>query len=104
MRWALVLPFLLVGCTTLTTAEYLRKQEGYIAHSGFVYRTTLENPKVEKLKDGMAYTATTKGGSVMLYTEKRDRFGKRRVERTYELKPGDKFINARPHSFVLMRP
>ena len=43
------------------------------------------------------------GGTVVLYNEKRTQFGTRRIERTYELKEGDQFINARPLSVVLIR-
>ena len=102
MRY-LPLLLLLAACATPTTAEYLGKQKGYVAHSGFVYRTKLTNPSVKKLKDGTAYTITQEGDSVMIYNEKRDSRGKRREERTFELKPGDIFINARPLSYVLIQ-
>jgi len=101
---AFVLPLLLLAaCATPTTMEYLNAQKGYIAHSGYVFKTTLSSPSVKKLKDGTAYTATTDGGSVMLYNIKRDARGKRREERTFELKPGDIFVNGRPLSYVLIK-
>lgn len=101
---AFVLPLLLLAaCTTPTTMEYLGEQKGYVAHSGYVFKTTLTSPTVKKLKDGTAYIATTDGGSVMLYNIKRDARGKRREERTFDLKPGDIFVNARPLSYVLIQ-
>ena len=101
---AVVLPlFLLAACATPTTREYLSKQKGYVAHTGHVFKMTLSSPKVKKLKDGTAYTVTTEGGSVMIYNFKRDARGKRRVERTFELKPGDIFVNAQPLSYVLIQ-
>ena len=102
MRY-LPLLLLLAACATPTTAEYLGKQKGYVAHSGFVFKTTLTNPSVKKLKDGTAYTITHEGDSVLIYNEKRDARGKRREERAFELKPGDVFVNARPLSYVLIK-
>jgi len=97
------LALVLAACGTTTTQQYLGEQEGYIAHSGFVLSTTLSNPRVKKLKDGTAYIVGPDGGTVVLYNEERTQFGKRRNERTYELREGDQFINARPLSFVLIR-
>lgn len=103
MRRAIVPLTLLVGCASPTAAEYIARQEGYAAHSGYVLKTTLPNPSVKKLRNGTAYIATSGGGTVVLYNETRDAQGKRRTERTFELKPGDQFINARPLSYVLIQ-
>ncbi|MHC4449679.1 MAG: hypothetical protein ACYS0E_05995 [Planctomycetota bacterium] len=103
MRAAVLPLFLLAACATPTTVEYLGKQKGYVAHSGHVFKMTLASPKVKKLKDGTAYTVTTEGGSVMIYNIRRDARGKRREERTFELKPGDIFVNAQPLSYVLIQ-
>ena len=103
MRRAIVPLTLLVGCAAPTTAEYLARQQGYVAHSGYVLKTTLDNPSVRKLRNGAAYTATAGGGTVVLYNETRDSTGKHRTEQTFELRPGDQFVNARPLSYVLIQ-
>jgi len=96
-------PLLLLSACRSTTAEFLREQEGFVAHSGFVLKTTMNAPAVKKLKDGTAYTCRNEGDSVVIYNEERTRFGTRRNRRTFELKPGDVFVNSRPLSFVLIR-
>jgi hypothetical protein len=103
MRRAIIPLTLLAGCATPTMAEYLARQEGFVAHSGHVLRVTIPNPAVTKLKNGTAYTATAAGGTVVIYNETRDSSGKRRNERTFDLRPGDQFINAQPLSYVLIQ-
>lgn len=101
--FALPLIFVAVGCKS-TTAEYLDEQRGYRVVSGYVKRLEgLDDPEIEKLKNGTVYTVTTEGTVVEMYFDKRDPRTRRRWRRTFELMPGDKFINSRPFSHVLIK-
>ena len=103
MKRALLLFFLLSGCAS-TTAEYIGKLEGYRVVQGYIFKLDgLTDPKVTKLKNGTAYEVTTEGCTVLMYFDKRDPRTRRRMEQEFQLKPGDRFINSRPTSFVLIK-
>ena len=99
-----VLLFVLCAGCKLTTAEYMQKQRGYRVVSGHVYKLSgLDDPKVTKLKNGTAYLVTQEGASVEMYFNKRDPRTRQRIRRTFELLPGDQFINSQPVSHVLIK-
>ena len=92
--------FLLVclpGCAS-SSAKYIQSKQGYRVTRGFVIAVSnLQNPKVQNLKDGVAYEVTTPGGSLTM------EFARHR-RRSYELRPGDIFIQSRPYSYYLQSP
>jgi len=93
----LALPAFLAACAT-PTREYLAEQSSFRVVPGFVISLTdLHDPVVEKLKDGVAYTVTQPGCVVVFENERRERT-------TWELEPGDRFVNSRPYSYVLLAP
>lgn len=103
-RFLLFLPLVAVTACGTTSAEYLDKQRGYDVIRGFVISVrSLESPEREQLKDGVAYTITTEGCTVVMEFESRMPGSLRRQRLTYELKPGDRFIQSRPYSFVLLK-
>jgi hypothetical protein len=103
MRASLVLLLLAAGCVT-STADYVKAQEDCRVVGGYVKRVDgLENPKIRKLKDGTAYTVTVEGCTVVLYSGEKDPRTRRYDYQTFELKPGDQFVNSRPVSFVVIR-
>ena len=88
---------LLAACAT-STRDYLADRTDYRVIPGFVISLSeLHDPVVEKLEDGTAFTVTQPGCVVVLEDE-------RRTRTTYELQPGDRFVNARPYSYVLLAP
>ncbi|MEE8105649.1 MAG: hypothetical protein V3T86_08965 [Planctomycetota bacterium] len=94
---AIVLLILLAGCSS-TTAKYLQSKTGYRVTRGFViHLENLQNPKRENLKDGVAYEVTTPGASLTM------EFSRRRRQ-TFELRPGDIFVQSRPYSYYLQSP
>jgi hypothetical protein len=94
---------LCTGCK-LTTAEYMQKQRGYRVVSGHVYKLSgLDEPEVTKLKNGTAYLVTQEGATVEMYFDKRHPRTRQRIRRTFELLPGDQFINSQPFSHVLIK-
>jgi len=105
MRALALLPLIfVVGCVSSTT-DYVQSQKGYRVVAGYVKKLDgLENPKVRKLQNGTAYTVTTEGCTVVLYFDQKDPRTRQHLHKTYELKPGDQFVNGRPHSYVLIRP
>jgi len=85
---------LLAGCAS-STAKYLQSKEGYRVTRGFViHLENLQSPKRENLKDGVAYEVTTPGASLIMEFDRHRR-------QTYELRPGDIFIQSRPYSYLL---
>ncbi len=98
MRRLLALSLLLSlsGCAS-STAKYMQSKEGYRVTRGFViHLENLQNPKRENLKDGVAYEVTTPGASLTMEFDRHRR-------QTYELRPGDIFIQSRPYSYYLQR-
>ena len=88
---------LAAGCMS-TATEFVGEQEGYRVHSGYVIQlTNLENPRVESLKDGKAYYVTAPGSTLVLE-------GGRKRRTTFELVPGDIFVQSRPFSYLLQAP
>ena len=88
---------LLASCAATTTASFLSSQEGYDVTSGYVIRLRdLQNPKVRKLSDGVAYTVTAPGCTVLLELG-------RGQQQELELSPGDVFVQSRPLSHVLRK-
>jgi hypothetical protein len=105
MRYLLILLLALfsVACKS-TTAEYIKEQQGYRVVSGYVYKLAgLDSPKVTKLKNGTAFLVTTEGATVEMYFDRRDPRTHQKMRKTFELMPGDQFINSRPHSHVLIK-
>jgi hypothetical protein len=98
MRASLLVGLLLVAGCASSTRDFLSRQEGYRVHSGYVIQlTNLENPKVETLKDGKAFHVTAPGATLVLEHGRRKRS-------TYELEPGDIFVQSRPFSYLLQAP
>ena len=103
MKRALLLLCLLAGCAS-TTAEYIGRLKGYRVVQGYVYKLDgLTDPKITKLKNGTAYEVTTEGCTVLMYFDERDPRTRRRLEKEFQLKPGDRFINSRPLSYVMIK-
>ncbi|MHC4955083.1 MAG: hypothetical protein ACYTGZ_14485 [Planctomycetota bacterium] len=100
-------PFALVliaACTTTpTTVEYLRKQQGYHLVQGYIISIKVSSPKVERLKDGVAYTVTDDSTTVLMEFDARERGSMRKRRESYELSKGDVFVKSRPYSYLLIR-
>ena len=95
MRLAALL-VLVASCAT-NTAAFLESQRGHEVTSGYVIRLRdLVSPKVRKLADGVAYTVTQPGCTVVLELGNRQR-------REFELAPGDVFVQSRPLSHVVKK-
>ena len=95
--------FAAIGCAS-TTAEFLEENPGYRVTPGYVIRLeNLNDPKVQNLKDGTAYTATQKGAFLIMEQKNPSPFpGRRRPRRIrIDLAPGDIFVKSRPLSFAL---
>ena len=72
MRLAALL--LLVASCATNTAAFLESQKGHEVTSGYVIRLRdLVSPKVRKLADGVAYTVTQPGCTVVLELGNRQR-------------------------------
>ena len=103
-RSALLAALLLSACASPTTADYLKKQEGYQVIRGHVTSMLgMHSPEVERLKNGTVFTVTTEGCTIEMYFDERDPRTHRRKQRTFELRPGDKFINGQPFAYVLIK-
>ena len=106
MRIATISPLLLLltACASPTAADYLDKQQGYSVITGYVITLKgLDSPTVEQLEDGTVYTVTQEGCSVLMEFQGRVPGSLRKQRASYELHPGDKFIKARPYSYLLLK-
>jgi hypothetical protein len=98
MRFGLLFALVLAAGCRSTATEFISEQEGYRVYSGYVIQlTNLENPKVVQLKDGKAFHVTAPGSSLVLE-------GGRKRRTSFELVPGDIFVQSRPFSFLLKAP
>ena len=105
MRGILCLLVCAAGCASSpTSVDYVESQRGYRVVAGYVKKLDgLTDPKIRKLKDGTAYTATQEGCTVVMYFNQRDPRTRELLHRKYELKPGDQFVSSRPFSYVLLK-
>jgi len=95
--WLILTLLVAVGCKS-TAQEFIQGQEGYRVYAGYVILLqNLENPKVVPLKDGQAFHVTMPGCSLVLEDGRRRRT-------SFELEPGDIFVQSRPFSFLLQAP
>ncbi len=89
------------GCAA-STAEFIESNPGFRVTAGYVIRLeNLESPKVHKLKDGVAYTATQPGAFLVMEQRNPSRFRRAPARLRLDLNPGDIFIKSRPLSFAL---
>jgi len=105
MRSALlVLAVGLLACASPTTGDFVSKQEGFKELvTGYPISVTINDPKVTKLKDGVAYTISNDESNVLMEFDKKVPGTRRKMRRKYNLKAGDIFIKSRPFSYILIK-
>jgi hypothetical protein len=104
MRNAIVFLLLASACRSTTTAEFIQRQQGFREMvTGYPISITMDDPKVEQLENGVAYTITNDRSKVLMEFDERVPGTLRNTRRNYDLKAGDIFIKSRPFSYLLIK-